>query len=67
MFSTGEVVEDCLETALDIGTDAYVPIPSNTSRKKFQNADAKSDAHSDTCKCVIAGTIFLSVISIIGN
>lgn len=35
-ISTGDVVADCLDTAIDIGTDAYEPIPSNTSKKSLK-------------------------------
>lgn len=68
-ISTGDVVADCLDTAIDIGTDAYEPIPSNTSKKKSQNTDAETDpeACTDTCKWATASTLLLSVLSIIGN
>lgn len=68
-ISTGDVVADVTETALDITTDAYEPIPTNTSRKKRQNADGETDADmcSDMCRCVAGWTLALSVLSIIGK
>lgn len=59
--SNGEAIADFIETAIDVGMDAYEPVPTNTSRKKPQDADA------DTYQCIICSMIFLSVLSIIGK
>lgn len=63
--SNGEVIADVIETALDIGLNAYEPVPTNTARKKPQDADA--DADTDTCQNTICVTIFFLVVSVIGK
>lgn len=69
--TAADVVVDVLETALEIGTDAYLPVPTNTSRKRPEDADAEIDTdpcyNSDTCKCVTVCTLLFSGLSILGE
>lgn len=66
--TTADVVADCVEAAIDIvdvATDGYTPVVTNTTRKNPQDADA--DKCSDTCIWVSAVTGFFSISSIIGK
>lgn len=63
--SNGEEIADVIETALDVGLDAYEPVPTNASRKKTQDADVDTD--TCTCQSIVSGILFFSILSVIGK